>query len=99
MKRILIIGSGGSEHPIVWALKKTSQEPLEIFCAPGNAGIEQLALIANVPVNDHSALAGFVESQNIDLTFVGLVAPLVSRIVVAFPERGLRIGGPNARAA
>ena len=99
MKRILIIGSGGREHAIVWALKKTSQEPLEIFCAPGNAGIEQLALIANVPVNDHSALAGFVESQNIDLTFVGPEAPLVSGIVDAFTERGLRIVGPTAAAA
>src|ERR1041384_3125164 len=99
MRRILIIGSGGREHAIVWALKKTSPEPLEIFCAPGNAGIEQLARVSNVSVNDHSALAEFVESQNIDLTFVGPEAPLVSGIVDAFTERGLRIVGPTAAPA
>ena len=99
MKRILIIGSGGREHAIVWALKKTSQEPVEIFCAPGNAGIEQTARVVDVSVNDHSALAEFVESQSIDLTFIGPEAPLVSGIVDAFTERGLRIVGPTAAAA
>src|ERR1044071_4759229 len=99
MKRILIIGSGGREHAIVWALKKTSQEPVEIFCAPGNAGIEQIARIASISVNDHSALAEYVETQNIDLTFVGPEAPLVSGIVDAFSERGLRIVGPSAAAS
>src|ERR1044071_5879354 len=99
MKRILIIGSGGREHAIVWALKKTSQESVQIFCAPGNAGIEQIARVANIPVNDHSSLAEFVESQNIDLTFVGPEAPLVSGIVDAFTKRGLRIVGPTAAAA
>src|ERR1041384_6320808 len=96
MQRILIIGSGGREHAIVWALEKTSQEPVEIFCAPGNAGIEQIARVANVPVTD---LAEFVETQRIDLTFVGPEAPLVSGIVDAFTERGLRIVGPTAAAA
>src|SRR6185436_20039849 len=99
MKRILIIGSGGREHAIVWALTKTSHEPLEIFCAPGNAGIEQMARIASVSVNDHSALAEFVESESIDLTFVGPEAPLVSGIVDAFTERGLLVVGPTAAAA
>jgi phosphoribosylamine--glycine ligase len=99
MKRILIIGSGGREHAIVWALNKTSQGSAKIFCTPGNAGIAQIARVANVAVNDHSALADFVESQNIDLTFVGPEAPLVSGIVDAFTARGLRIVGPNAAAA
>ena len=99
MKRILIIGSGGREHAIVWSLKKTSQQPVEIICAPGNAGIEQIARVVNIPVNDHSTLAEFVESQHIDLTFVGPEAPLVSGIVDAFTERGLRIVGPTAAAA
>src|ERR1700741_4059402 len=99
MKRILIIGSGGREHAIVWSLKKTSQQPVEIFCTSGNAGIEQIARVANIPVNDHSPLAEFVESQRIDLTFVGPEAPLVSGIVDAFTERGLRIVGPTAAAA
>jgi len=99
MKRILIIGSGGREHAIVWSLKKTSQQPVEIICAPGNAGIEHIARVANIPINDHSTLAEFVESQHIDLTFVGPEAPLVSGIVDAFTERGLRIVGPTAAAA
>lgn len=99
MKRILIIGSGGREHAIVWSIKQTSLEPVEIFCAPGNAGIQELAEAANVSVNDLAGLAEFVESQNIDLTFVGPEAPLVNGIVDLFSERGLRIVGPSAGAA
>ena len=66
---------------------------------PGNAGIEEIARVANVPISDHSALAEFVESHSIDLTFVGPEAPLVSGIVDAFTKRGLRIVGPTAAAA
>src|SRR5678816_2203824 len=99
MRRILIIGSGGREHAIVWALRKTSQEPVQLLCAPGNAGIEELAQSSSVSLNDHAALAEFVESQQIDLTFVGPEAPLVSGIVDQFTQRGLRIVGPTAAAA
>jgi phosphoribosylamine--glycine ligase len=99
MKKILIIGSGGREHAIIWAIKRTSPEPVEIFCAPGNAGIEQLARLVNISVNDHAALADFVESEKIDLTFVGPEAPLVSGIVDLFEKRGLRIVGPTAAAS
>jgi phosphoribosylamine---glycine ligase len=99
MRRILIIGSGGREHALVWSLRKTSQESVQIFCTPGNAGIAQIANVADVSANDHAALAEFVESQNIDLTFVGPEAPLVAGIVDAFAERGLRIVGPSAAAS
>ena len=99
MKRILIIGSGGREHAIVWSIKQTSLEPVEIFCAPGNAGIQEIAEVASISVNDLAGLAEFVESQNIDLTFVGPEAPLVDGIVDLFTERGLRIVGPSAAAA
>jgi len=99
MRRILIIGSGGREHAIVWTIKQTSSEPVEIFCAPGNAGIQQLARNVNISVNDQSALAELVEAEKIDLTFVGPEAPLVAGIVDLFTERGLRIVGPNAAAA
>lgn len=99
MRRILIIGSGGREHAIVWAIRKTSPSPVEIFCAPGNAGIAQTAQILNVSVNDHSVLADFAEAQQIDLTFVGPEAPLASGIVDLFVARGLRIVGPNGSAA
>lgn len=99
MRRTLIIGSGGREHAIAWALRKTSPEPVEIFCAPGNAGIEQTARIVNISVNDHSALADFAEAENIDLTFVGPEAPLAAGIVDMFTQRGLRIVGPSGAAA
>ena len=99
MKKILIIGSGGREHAIVWAIKQTSEEPVEIFCAPGNAGIEQMARVVNISVSDLSALVDFVESEKINLTFVGPEAPLVSGIVDLFARRGLPIVGPGAAAA
>lgn len=99
MKKILIIGSGGREHAVVWALRKTSQEPVHLFCVPGNAGIAEFAECLSVPLNDDVALAEFVESQQIDLTFVGPEAPLVSGIVDQFTQRGLRIIGPSAAAA
>lgn len=99
MRKILIIGSGGREHALVWALKHTSPQPVEIVCAPGNAGIAQSARIATISVNNHSGLADFVEAEKIDLTFVGPEAPLVSGLVDLFTERGLRIVGPGALAA
>src|ERR1043165_5512805 len=99
MRRILVIGSGGREHAIVWAMRHTASQPMEIFCAPGNAGIAQIAQTANIPVNDRVRLAEFVEAQNIDLTFVGPEAPLAAGIVDFFTARGLRIVGPTLAAA
>lgn len=93
------MGSGGREHAISWALRKTSQEPVQIFCVPGNAGIAELAETPSVAVNDHAALAEFVEAEGIDLTFVGPEAPLVAGIVDYFTSRGLRIVGPTAAAS
>ena len=99
MKRILIIGSGGREHAITWAIRNTSPEPVEIFCAPGNAGIVQTAKIVDISVNDHSALADFARTEKVDLTFVGPEGPLASGIVDLFTERELRIVGPGSAAA
>jgi phosphoribosylamine---glycine ligase len=99
MRKILIVGSGGREHAVVWALRKTSQEPVQVFCIPGNAGIAEVAETSSVPLNDYAALAEFVELEQIDLTFVGPEAPLVSGIVDQFTQRGLRIVGPSAAAA
>jgi phosphoribosylamine---glycine ligase len=99
MSRVLIIGSGGREHAIVWAIKNTAVAPVEIFCAPGNAGIGQIAQMANISVDDHEGLASFVEANMIDLTFVGPEAPLANGIVDLFTERGLPIVGPDAAAA
>src|SRR5215813_12332382 len=99
MSRVLIIGSGGREHAIVWALQHTATCSTEIFCVPGNAGIGQIAHVANLSVDDHAALAEFAESQNVDLMFVGPEAPLAAGIVDLFNERGLRVIGPTAAAA
>src|SRR6185503_4808733 len=99
MRRILIIGSGGREHAIAWALRNTSSGPVEIYCAPGNAGIAQTARIVDISVNDHAGLADFARLENIDLTFVGPEAPLDAGVVDLFSEQRLRIVGPRRAAA
>jgi phosphoribosylamine--glycine ligase len=99
MSKVLIIGSGGREHAIAWALRHTSTNPVEILCVPGNAGIAQIAHVADVSLDYSAALAEFAESQQADLTFVGPEAPLAAGIVDFFNERGLRIVGPTAAAA
>ncbi|HEX3251431.1 MAG TPA: phosphoribosylamine--glycine ligase [Pyrinomonadaceae bacterium] len=99
MSKSLIIGSGGREHAIAWALRHTSTNPTEIFCVPGNAGIAQIAHVANISLDDFASVAEFAESQQVDLTFVGPEAPLAAGIVDFFNDRGLRIVGPTAAAA
>jgi len=99
MSRVLIVGSGGREHAIVWAIQNTAVAPVEIFCAPGNAGMGQIAQMVNISADDQFGLASFVESNKIDLTFVGPEAPLAAGIVDLFTGRGLPIIGPDAAAA
>jgi phosphoribosylamine---glycine ligase len=97
--RILVIGSGGREHALIWALRKNANHPLEIFCAPGNAGIAEIAECHPISVNDLSALRAFARARRIDLTIVGPEAPLAAGIVDQFEERGLPIVGPGREAA
>jgi phosphoribosylamine--glycine ligase len=97
--RILVIGSGGREHALLWALQKTSSQPLELFCAPGNAGIAQISECVPIGALDVTGLAAFSEQASIDLTFVGPEAPLAAGIVDKFESRGLRITGPGREAA
>lgn len=97
--KILIIGSGGREHAIVWAIRNTSRSPVEIFCAPGNAGIAPLAKVVDVSANVQSDLAAFAATEKIDLTFVGPEAPLATGIVDLFTQRGMRIVGPSRAAS
>src|SRR5262249_15899722 len=99
MLKVLVIGSGGREHALCWALKKTSTQPLQLFCAPGNSGIEQIAGCVPVLINDNYPLATFPEQSHIDLTMVGPEAPLANGIVDHFRQRGLRIVGPTQAAA
>ena len=99
MRKTLVIGSGGREHAIVWALRQTAPEEVEVFCAPGNAGIAQEAQLVNIAVDQPEQLAAFAESERIDLTFVGPEAPLAAGIVDLFEARGLPIVGPTSAAA
>jgi phosphoribosylamine---glycine ligase len=97
--KALVIGSGGREHAILWALKRTSREPLDLYCAPGNGGISQLAECVPISATDHDALVDFVRLNDIDLTIVGPEGPLSGGIVDEFERAGLRIMGPNRAAA
>jgi phosphoribosylamine---glycine ligase len=97
--RLLVIGSGGREHALIWALQATARQRLELFCAPGNAGIAQLAECAPIGANEISALARFAEESKIDLTMVGPEAPLAAGIVDEFERRGLPIVGAGREAA
>lgn len=96
--RILVIGSGGREHSLIWKLKQ--EEPnAQIYAAPGNGGTKALAESVPLKPDEIGALADFADSREIDLTVVGPEAPLVAGIVDVFKERGLKIFGPSKAAA
>jgi phosphoribosylamine--glycine ligase len=96
--KVLVIGSGGREHAIVWKLHQ-SKKVKSIYCAPGNAGIRKLATCVKIAANDIDALLDFAVNEKIDLTVVGPEDPLSAGIVDRFEEAGLRIFGPSAAAA
>lgn len=95
---ILVIGSGGREHALVWKIKQ-SPKAKKIYCAPGNAGIASLAQCVAIPSDDIKGLLKFAKEKKIDLTVVGPEAPLVKGIVDEFEQQGLKIFGPNQAAA
>jgi phosphoribosylamine---glycine ligase len=97
--KVLVIGSGGREHSIVWSLKSTSAVPLDLYCAPGNGGISELAECIPISTADHSELIDFARSSAIDLTVVGPEAPLAAGIVDEFERVGLKVVGPSRAAA
>jgi phosphoribosylamine--glycine ligase len=97
--KILVIGSGGREHAIVWALQETSSIPLTLYCAPGNAGIGEAAQIVPIGITNQTELARFADTEGIDLTIVGPEAPLAAGIVDYFMARGLAIIGPSQAAS
>ena len=94
-----MIGSGGREHALIWALRRNASQSLEIFCAPGNAGIAEMAECIPISVDDIAALTSFSDRTRIDLNIVGPEAPLAAGIVDEFETRGLRIVGPGRKAA
>ncbi len=95
---VLVIGSGGREHALVWKLRQ-SADVKKIYCAPGNAGIAQLAECVPIAANQITTLADFASSHAIDLTVVGPEDPLQKGIVDCFRSRKLCIFGPSAAAA
>src|ERR1051325_4815651 len=97
--KVLVIGGGGREHALCWALNETAATPAQLYCAPGNAGIAQLAECVPFSVDDHPALIDFAQTNEIDLTIVGPEAPLANGIVDDFQANGLSIIGPSRAAA
>ncbi|MFC3803342.1 phosphoribosylamine--glycine ligase [Cohnella sp. GCM10012308] len=96
--RILVIGRGGREHTIIWALRKNPKAE-HIFCAPGNAGIAQLAELVPIGELEFDKLVQFAKDQAIDLVVVGPDDPLAAGIVDAFEAASIPVYGPNKAAA
>ncbi len=100
--KVLIVGSGGREHALVWKIKQSSKfkaQSSKIFCAPGNAGIAQIAECVNINAEDVQGLLSFAKKEGIGLTVVGPEVPLTLGIVDEFENAGLRIFGASRRAA
>jgi phosphoribosylamine--glycine ligase len=96
--KVLVIGSGGREHALVWKISQ-SQRVKEVFCAPGNGGIARQAQCLDIAATDLEGLARFCKENKIDLTVVGPELPLTMGIVDLFQKEGLRIFGPSKAAA
>jgi phosphoribosylamine--glycine ligase len=96
--KILVIGSGGREHALVWKLRQ-SPRVSAVFCAPGNGGISQIAECVPIKISDHDALVKFAKEQGIALTVVGPDDALADGMVDRFQREGLRIFGPTQGAA
>ena len=92
--KILVVGGGGREHAICWKLNNEAGVE-KIYCAPGNAGISQVAECVNIGDCDIEELLKFAKDKDIDLTIIGPEIPLVAGIVDAFEAEGLKVFGPN----
>ncbi len=96
--KVLVVGSGGREHTLVWKFKK-SKKVTQVFCAPGNGGISQHARCVNIKADNIKGLIDFAAKDKVDLTVVGPETPLAMGIVDEFQKRKLKIFGPNMKAA
>ncbi len=96
--KVLIIGGGGREHAIAW---KVAQSPKvqKLYCAPGNAGIAEIAECVDIGVMDFDRQVEFARSKEIDLVIVGPDDPLVAGAADAFINAGIRVFGPEKKAA
>lgn len=98
MKNILVIGSGGREHALCWAVNQSTTNS-NIFCAPGNAGIADIAQCINIAPTDVAGLVKFAITYKIDLTIVGGETSLALGVVNAFEKQNLKIVGPSLAAS
>ncbi|MBP5323982.1 MAG: phosphoribosylamine--glycine ligase [Pseudobutyrivibrio sp.] len=96
--KVLIVGSGGREHAIALAVSRSPQVD-KIYCAPGNAGIAELAECVDIKAMEFDKLVAFAKEKEIDLTVIGMDDPLVGGVVDKFEEAGLRCFGPRKNAA
>ena len=96
--KILVVGSGGREHALVWKIQQ-SKRVEKIFCAPGNAGIGRIAECVDISATDVEGLLDFALREGVDLTVVGPESSLVAGIVDIFEKNDLRIFGPSKKAA
>jgi len=96
--KLLVIGGGGREHTLVWKLSQSSLVD-KIYCAPGNAGIAELAECVPIEANEVKGLLKFARQQSIDFTVVGPEEPLILGVADLFRKEGLKVFGPGARAA
>ena len=98
MAKVLVIGSGGREHAIAAKFAQSPQVE-EVFVAPGNPGMCDVATVVNIAQNHTEALIAFVQAENIDLTFVGPEIPLCEGIVDEMEKAGCVVFGPTKKAA
>ena len=96
--KVFLIGSGGREHALAWSL---SASPLltDLYCAPGNPGIEAVAECVAIPASDHTALIAFAKEKEIDFVVVGPEVPLVEGLADKFEAAGIKCLGPSGKAA
>ena len=96
--KVLVVGSGGREHSLCWAIAK-SPKCDELYCAPGNAGIDEVAVTVPIPVEDIDGLMAFVAGNAVEFVVVGPEGPLVAGLVDRLDDAGVLAFGPTAKAA
>ena len=96
--KVLVVGSGGREHAIVTSVAKSPRVD-KIYCAPGNAGIAAVAECVPIGAMEFDKLVAFAKEKEIDFTIIGMDDPLVGGIVDVFEAEGLKVFGPNKKAA
>lgn len=96
--KVLVVGSGGREHVICWKISQSAKVD-KIYCAPGNAGIAQVAECVDIKAMEFDRLVSFAKEHAVDLTVIGMDDPLVGGIVDVFEKEGLRVFGPRKNAA